>query len=313
MAKEPFRKGFDPVAPTNLDFESPAVLKEQSSAHVIGEMPGNIDEAPSRTCRDGSLGVKTLDEATQTVRDLLVGRWQGMKIVSSTDKSIRKAVAGELLASLSSPSIEEREHARRLFVDHGYLDDAMQELGTTGLPNERAMAARALGLIANPRGIMSLVEALLDDAPEVRHAAEQALTQITGPVIADLGALLEKELDFEPAEVVESFGTPTTVDFQETPFQNLIIEERMVEKPMSAATEVRASTICLEEESVQKAMRELRHRLLRGGRPDAEENRVGAKGNAGAAARAARGGRPDAEENRVRNRTASRSACGAMR
>ena len=248
------------MALKNLAFDSSALPKEQSSANVIVEMPGNIDEAPSRTCRDDSLGIKTLDEATQMVRDLLAGRSQEIEIVSSTDKSIRKAIAGELLASLSRPNIEEREHARQLFMDHGYLDDAVQELGSSGLPNERAMAARALGLIASPRGIMCLVEALLDDDAEVRHAAEQALAQISGPVVADLGALLEEELNFEAAEVVES--SPTIVAFQETPFQNLTTEERMVEKPMSEATEVRASTIRLEEEAVQKAMRELKHRLF---------------------------------------------------
>ncbi|MGH9957264.1 MAG: HEAT repeat domain-containing protein, partial [Pyrinomonadaceae bacterium] len=261
MAKEPFRKALT-VAPTNLDSDSSAILKGPSSANVIVEMPGNIDDAPPRSCCDDSLGVMTLDEATQTVRDLLAGRSQEIKIVSSTDKRIRKAVAVELLASLSRPNIEEREHARRLFIDHGYLDDAIQELASTGPPNERAMAAGALGLIASPRGIMSLVGALLDDAPEVRHAAEQALAQISGPVVANLGALLEEELCLEAAEVVESTSTPTTVAFQETPFQNLTIEARMVEKPMSEATEVRESTICLEAETVQRAMQELKRRLL---------------------------------------------------
>src|SRR6185295_7002277 len=164
-------------------------------------MPGSIDEAPSRTSRDNSLAAETLDEATRTVRNLLAGRSQKIEIVSSTDKSIRKAVAAELLASLSRPNIEAREQARRLFTDHGYIDDAIQELGTAGLPRERAMAARALGLIASPRGIMSLVNALLDDAAEVRYAAEQALAQISGPVVADIGSLLEKELNIEAAEV----------------------------------------------------------------------------------------------------------------
>src|SRR5512132_2709266 len=99
--------------------------KEQSSANVIVEMPGKIDEAPPRTCRDDSLGVKALDEATRTVRDLLAGRSHEIEIVSSTDKGIRKAVAGELLTALSRPDTEERERARRLFVTHGYLDDEM--------------------------------------------------------------------------------------------------------------------------------------------------------------------------------------------
>ena len=250
------------MAPTNLHVDSSPILKEQSSANFV-EVHGSADEAPCGTCRDDvSLAVETLDEATQTVRDLLAGRSQEIETVSSTDKGIRKAVAGELLASLSRPNIEEREQARRLFLDHGYLDDAIKELGSKGLPNERVMAARALGLIANPRGIMSLMGALLDDAPEVRHAAEQALAQISGPVVANLGALLEEDLNFEATEFVELVSSPTTVVFKETPFQNPIIEERMVEKPMSAETEVKASTICLEEEAVQKAMQELKHQLL---------------------------------------------------
>jgi HEAT repeats len=248
------------VALKNLAFDSSAVPKEQSSANVIVEMPRNIDEAPSRTSRDDS--VKTLDEATQAVRDLLAGCSQEIEILSSTDKSIRKAVVRELLAALSRHNIEEREHARQLFVDHGYLDDAMWVLRTTELPSERAMAARALGLIGSPAGIMSLVEALLDDAAEVRHAAEQALAQISGPVVADLGSLLEEELNFEAAAGVGSFSTPTTVAFQETPFQNLTIEERMVEKPMSEATGVNPPTISLEEETVQKAIQQLEQRLL---------------------------------------------------
>jgi hypothetical protein len=262
------------VAPTKLHLDSSPIINEPSSAKVIVEMPGNNDEAFCRTCSDDvSLAVKTLDEATQTVRDLLAGRSQETEIFSSTDKHIRSAVGAELLAALSRPNIEEREHARQLFLDNGYLDDAMRVLSTTGLPNERAMAARALGLIVSPRGIMSLVGALLDDAPEVRQAAEQALSEIGGPVVANLGALLEEESNFEAAEVVELFSTPTTVAFQETPIQNLTIEERMVEKPMSKASELRASTICLEEESVQKgsyleeervqkATQELKHQLL---------------------------------------------------
>src|SRR5678816_3410563 len=114
-------------------------MKEPSSAKVIVEMPGNIDEAPCRTSSDDvSLAVKTLAEATQTVRDLLAGRSQEIEIFSSTDKHIRNAVAAELLAALSRPNIEEREHARQLFLDNGYLDYAMRVLSSTGLPNERA-------------------------------------------------------------------------------------------------------------------------------------------------------------------------------
>jgi len=81
------------VAPTKLHLDYSPITKEPSSAKVIVEMPGNIDEAPCRTSSDDvSLAVKTLAEATQTVRDLLAGRSQEIEIFSSTDKHIRNAV-----------------------------------------------------------------------------------------------------------------------------------------------------------------------------------------------------------------------------
>ena len=88
------------MAPTKLHLDSSPIINEPSSAKVIVEMPGNNDEAFCRTCSDDvSLAVKTLDEATQTVRDLLAGRSQETEIFSSTDKHIRSAVGAELLAA----------------------------------------------------------------------------------------------------------------------------------------------------------------------------------------------------------------------
>ncbi|HEY7786081.1 MAG TPA: HEAT repeat domain-containing protein, partial [Pyrinomonadaceae bacterium] len=259
MAKEPFFERLRPVATTKLNFDS-SPLPKKRSADLIAAMPGNNDEAPP--CHDNSSGIETLAEATRTVRDLLAGRSQQTEILSSKDPSIRKTIAAELFATLSRANIEETEHARRLILDNAYLDDAMQELGTAELPNERAMAARALGLIGNPRGIVSLVNALLDDASEVRFAAEQALSQISGPVVFDIGSLLERELNIEAAKVRESFSAHKDPSFQETVFQNLAIEEQRLEKPMNQATEVTASSITPEEQVVQKAMRELKHRLF---------------------------------------------------
>ena len=79
------------------------------------------------------------------------------------------------------------------------------------------MAARALGIIANPRGIVPLVYALLDDAAEVRRAAEQALAQISGPVVANLGGLLEEELNLTPTKWSKSFSAHKNAASEETP------------------------------------------------------------------------------------------------
>ena len=81
---------------------------------------------------------------------------------------------------------QERERARELFLDHGYFDEAVEALRTAKSPANRAAAARALGLVGSQRGTAHLVAAMFDDDPEVRSAAEAALTQIGEPKLADI-------------------------------------------------------------------------------------------------------------------------------
>jgi hypothetical protein len=73
---------------------------------------------------------------------------------------------------------DERARARQLFLDHGYFDEAVLNLRAAESANERATAAQVLGLVGSKRGAPHLVAAMFDDDPEVRRAAEEALSRI---------------------------------------------------------------------------------------------------------------------------------------
>jgi hypothetical protein len=106
--------------------------------------------------------------------------------------------------AMPSDNVEERQRARELFLDHGYFDEAVQELRTANSPAQRAAAARALGLCGSQRGTAHLIAAMFDVDPEVRTAAEEALNRIGDPTVADVpaNAVSNNEISLEePAKV----------------------------------------------------------------------------------------------------------------
>src|SRR6185295_385167 len=72
---------------------------------------------------------------------------------------------------------EIQQRARRLFVEYGYLDEAIHALLDTD-PAERIAAARILGEFGSDFATPALVATLLDNEPKVRNAAAAALMQI---------------------------------------------------------------------------------------------------------------------------------------
>ncbi|MGH9928612.1 MAG: HEAT repeat domain-containing protein, partial [Pyrinomonadaceae bacterium] len=80
---------------------------------------------------------------------------------------------------------QEQGRARQLFMNHGYFDDAVQNLRAADSPEERAAAARALGLVGSQRATAHLIAAMFDDDPTVRQAAEVALSQIGDAPVTD--------------------------------------------------------------------------------------------------------------------------------
>lgn len=111
---------------------------------------------------------------------------------------------------------QERERARKLFVDHGYFDDAVQDLRAAKSAADRAAAARALGLVGSQRASAHLIAAMFDDDAEVRSAAEEALGVIgdaTGATVqvdtvlnSEIEKIVEVEFGKSTARVVEAHG-----------------------------------------------------------------------------------------------------------
>jgi HEAT repeat protein len=100
---------------------------------------------------------------------------------TSTDRDPRRPGAAELLAALSDSDKEAQEAARRLFLDQGYLNEAISELRSSVSIGKRAAAARALGIVGSLLTTPHLIAALFDRAPEVRCAAAEALHQLQDP------------------------------------------------------------------------------------------------------------------------------------
>jgi len=117
---------------------------------------------------------------------------------------------------------DEQERARRLFLDHGYFDEAVEKLGSAKSPAERVAAARALGLFGSQRGTPHLIAAMFDDDADVRSAAEESLAQIDDPTIGKVSAEVKVSEAHEEAsslqlpppamEVFESTSSETSME-----------------------------------------------------------------------------------------------------
>lgn len=166
------------------------------------------------------------------VRDFLAGRSNELNLPEAGDTAARQLVAEELLAAMSRTDSEgssaqtqgasseedeattsadsgtlgdpleskrvnqeERERARKLFMEQGYFDETVQDLRGAISPQQRAAAARALGIVGNNRGTTHLIAAMFDDDPEVRNAAEESLALMTDPAISSYPGNARPNLD----------------------------------------------------------------------------------------------------------------------
>ncbi len=177
--------------------------------------------------------------ALGAVKEFIAGESSDPRAADAEDKALRQVVAAELLAAMTPPvsetevadptdsgaqtehprelsviasepvpAAEEQERARQLFLEHGYFDDAVQELRGANAPAERAAAARALGLVGSERAAAHLIAACFDDAAEVRDAAEQALARIGASSAAYQPAHAFPTGPTAPIEVVPPVETP---------------------------------------------------------------------------------------------------------
>jgi hypothetical protein len=156
------------------------------------------------------------------IRDFLAGR-SVEQFAATEDKVTREVVATELLATMSGHAENsneheaERERARQLFLDHGYFDEAVLNLRAADSAAERAAAARVLGLVGSQRGTPHLVAAMFDDDPEVRLAAEEALSRIGDASVAKVP---EAAVETPPNQEIKSGEVetkPTALDQHDVP------------------------------------------------------------------------------------------------
>ena len=162
-----------------------------------------------------SINLERQVKELEAVRNYLAGLTDEENVPQAVDRAARQEIAAELLAAMTSrergeasisaegvssgdasepasnkvgivPEEEARsadqepkERARKLFMDHGYFDEAVQDLRDGISPQQRANAARALGVVGSKRGTPHLIAAMFDDDPEVRSAAEESLAQMS--------------------------------------------------------------------------------------------------------------------------------------
>jgi hypothetical protein len=176
------------------------------------------------------------------VRDFLAGRSAEAKAPHASDKATRQEVAAELVEAMagkgdrrattddqrktSADAVpqsddsqsktgnqvieQEQERARRLFVEHGYFDEAVEALRGAEAAADRVVAARALGLVGSQRGTAHLIAAMFDDDAEVRSAAEEALARIGDPTATKTSPKhVEKKVKVTEASAAPATGTPT--------------------------------------------------------------------------------------------------------
>jgi hypothetical protein len=206
---------------------------ENSDSGVFREAGEDNDQSTPNNVVNAKVQASSSPEvefAISALRDFLSGGSSAPTILDSTDAGVRQLVATELLAAitvsggegasrsqnLSPAHVEQQENgelalpkdhsfdhqkqerARQLFIDHGYLDEAINSLRSSESAEERAESARILGIVGSQRGTAPLIAALFDEAPKVRKAAEEALGQIADPSVSigPITTMISGDIDY---------------------------------------------------------------------------------------------------------------------
>ncbi|HYY41164.1 MAG TPA: HEAT repeat domain-containing protein, partial [Pyrinomonadaceae bacterium] len=180
--------------------------------------------------------------AVEETRKLLAGEEYDASVVGATDAPTRQVVAAELMTALATESEHTHgERARAAFLQHGYFDDVTRDLRAAEEPQQRASAARTLGLVGDKLATPHLVAALEDPAPEVRRSAVEALTELQDPAATDAlealrwrensrqlpRKLIQKAIEACAVAPVETTPAPTEEVAPAEPFT----DEQTVEAP----------------------------------------------------------------------------------
>lgn len=228
------------------------------------------------------------------LKDFLSGRSTEAKAVNTADSEVREVVGAELLAAMSAPAVvnsedeetqplhsadagsNEQERARQLFLEHGYFDEAIESLRGASSNEERAAAARALGLVENQRATPHLIAAMFDEDIQVRSAAEEALNRIGARVPLPSLPRIENAASAKPGAteasssfeaVADSSGnTPQIIEAQtessiETPQAPTQSEEASTAVTATALNTAEADDLLQQEQVLRQSVAEIDQRL----------------------------------------------------
>jgi hypothetical protein len=227
------------------------------------------------------------------LKDFLSGRSTEAKAVNTADSEVREVVGAELLAAMSATaagtvededtqplhaataSSKEQERARQLFLEHGYFEEAIESLRGASSNEERAAAARALGLVENQRATPHLIAAMFDEDIQVRSAAEEALNRIGArlalpalPHIENAAAAKTSETSSSVEAVADSSGNTLqimeaqTESSIETPHASMQLEAEAPNELTSIAPNTTEADDLLQQEQVlRQSVAEIDQRL----------------------------------------------------
>ncbi|MDQ6653552.1 MAG: HEAT repeat domain-containing protein [Acidobacteriota bacterium] len=192
-----------------------AAMSGREAEEMAGHSTENVNSAVSsqKSVRDPKEAKKATHEDPQ-------------QISSSAAEPSAPAVI-QATSSEEETARQETERARQLFLEHGYFDEAVQDLRAAKSSAERAAAARALGLVGSGRGTPHLIAAMFDEDPEVRSAAEEALAQIGDPTASSdpASAPLINEQEIEQLKAADALQSAQASTVEEVASTNSKVQD----------------------------------------------------------------------------------------
>src|SRR6266480_832432 len=118
-----------PSSQTGFDIANTPALRALSAPGDIANTEQPLASRPTQS-----------ERVEVEVKNLLEGRSYDANVIEASDAPTRYSISCALLSALTNRNTEQHKRARQAFLDHGYFEDATQELRTADSPAERAAA-----------------------------------------------------------------------------------------------------------------------------------------------------------------------------
>jgi HEAT repeat protein len=202
-----------------------------------------------------------LDNVLREVRDLVAGSSSSTDFTRPSDPVTRQLVAGQLLTAMSGPDPAKQERARKIFIQHGYLDETTNKFRSADSASDRAAAAFTLGIVGSRLATAHLIAGIFDSEPEVSCAAAEALARIGDPAgsMGPLNLLINTQSE-QTATDHSKFAEPSHLRIE----PDLVEPERSVESDRRVESEWRIESERTEPERSFESERVVEYQLITG-------------------------------------------------